>query len=373
MPFSLNRTEYVNRLIDVSLQGLPAMFDEQAGMFCYRRKRVSDSLLVNEGLSLRYTLITLLGLHRAEATGQAIPFDLRAIISPLLDDLSGFDNLGDIGLLLWFVAQSMPEQCADFVRKLELDTIVDRFPDGRKRKTMELSWLLTGLSYAALSSPETGNLVALSSPAVYELIKGNYGGSGIFAHAASSSFLECFRNRMGSFADQVYPAYAFALYSRAFGIAEARDTALACCRKLCALQGPLGQWWWHYDASSGKGVGRYPVYSVHQEGMAPMTLFEVGSLTGTDFSEHLYRGLQWNSGANELGADMVDWSRNIIWRCIDRPEIARRIEEGCGLAGIPNRPGSCGDLKILYEGRPYCLGWLLYAFSDTMNEKRDRR
>ena len=191
--------------------------------------------------------------------------------------------------------------------------------------------------------------------------------------ALPAVFLQRFRNRMGSFADQVYPAYAFALHSRAFGIAEARDTALACCRTLCDLQGPLGQWWWHYDASCGRVVGRYPVYSVHQEGMAPMTLFEVGRTAGTDFSEHLYRGLEWNTGANELQADMVDWERTIIWRCIDRPKTARRVEESFGLAGIRNRQAPCGDLKILHEGRPYCLGWLLYAFADTKGEQQDRR
>ena len=168
---------------------------------------------------------------------------------------------------------------------------------------------------------------------------------------------------MGSFADQVYPAYAFAVFSRAFNNAQASEIALACAKQICALQGVLGQWWWHYDARTGKVIGRYPVFSVHQEGMAPMALLEVGKLTDTDFSENIYRGLRWNNGSNELGRDMVDLQNSIIWRCIYRPIIFERIEEICGLLGFAHSPNKPLLLKILHQGRPYCLGWLLYAFA----------
>jgi hypothetical protein len=357
--------DYVHRLVELSLRGLGTMFDAQAQLFCYRRMRVAGEGLVNEGVSLRYTLITLLGLHRLQSTGRSIPFDIRKIILPVMTGVLKPDNLGDVGLFLWFVAQAMPQRLKDLLPSLALDTICERYADGRQHKTMELSWLLTGLSYAAESSPEIKHMVEFPSRAAYELIKKNYGGKGIFAHSGSRSIVQRIRRRMGSFADQVYPAYAFAAYCRAFGAPDAGDIALTCCKKLCDLQGPLGQWWWHYDAVSGRVAGRYPVFSVHQEGMAPMALFAVGKLTENDFAGNIYRGLHWNDRGNELQFDMVDWKENIIRRSIFRPRLAERIEEFLALAGREPRRKRYRDLRILFEGRPYCLGWLLYAFSTT--------
>ncbi len=357
--------DYVNSCIELALRGLEAMFDKQSRLFCHRRMLVAGDLFTNEGLSKRYTLIALLGLHRLQSAGRSIPFDIPAIAEPFLDAASLLDNPGDIGLLIWLVAQAMPDRLHDVLAHCDPDSILDRFTDGRNRNTMQLSWLLTGLSYAALSSTDSRKKTAEISRTIYSLLKENYGNAGIFGHAASRFPLRHFRNRMGSFADQVYPAYAFSVYSRAFDNSEAPDIALACCTKICELQGPRGQWWWHYDAISGRVVGRYPVFSVHQEAMAPMALFEVGRRTGTDFTEPVYRGLQWNSGNNELGRDMADRQRNIIWRSIYRNGLSGRIEEFLGLSGFGPGRGKPHGFKVLLEGRPYCLGWLLYAFADA--------
>jgi hypothetical protein len=357
--------EYVNRLIELALKGLETMFDKQAGLFCHRRTPVAGDRFANEGLSKRYTLITLLGLHRLQKSGRTVPFDIPALLRPFLDADLTLDNPGDIGLFIWLVASAMPGRLHDVLAHCEPDSILDRFIDGRNRNTMQLSWLLTGLSYATLATPDSREKTAETARTTYTLLKKNYGKTGIFGHAASRYPLQHLRNRMGSFADQVYPAYAFSAYSRAFDTGEALDIAHACCTKICDLQGSLGQWWWHYDAVSGRVAGRYPVFTVHQEGMAPMALFEVGRRTGTDFTEPIYRGLQWNAGNNELCRDMVDWQRNIIWRSIYRGGLSGRMEEVLGLAGIgPGRRAPHG-LKLRREGRPYCLGWLLYAFANA--------
>ena len=77
---------------------------------------------------------------------------------------------------------------------------------------------------------------------------------------------------MTCFADFVYPIQALSHYHMALGCPEAMDAATRCADRMCKLQGPAGQWWWHFDVRTGQGVERYPVYAVHQEAMAPMAL-----------------------------------------------------------------------------------------------------
>jgi hypothetical protein len=128
----------------------------------------------------------------------------------------------------------------------------------------------------------------------------------------------------------------------------------------------LGQWWWHYDAVSGKTIGRYPVYSVHQDGMAPMALFALSEISGNDFSHAIYRGLEWIAGKNELDLNLVDFSRNIIWRSFRRKKYKMYYDEILSLINLDNIGREYKDLTVLYECRPYHFGWLLYAFADKM-------
>ena len=158
-------------------------------------------------------------------------------------------------------------------------------------------------------------------------ILGNYGGKGIFGHLRKSPARGWFRGRIGSFADQVYPIYALTLYHKVFGSGQALDVAIKCADTICQHQGVLGQWWWHYNSATGQVVGTYPVYSVHQEGMAPMALYLVGETAGKDYSAPIIKGLEWIRGKNELGVNMIDRERNVIWRCLYRPKWKSYSEE----------------------------------------------
>src|SRR5262249_44595348 len=154
-----------------------------------------------------------------------------------------------------------------------------------ERNTMELSWFLTGLSYAGIS-----NLAQKT----YELLRSNQGPHGFFGHSASTGTVAGrFRGAVGSFADQVYPIYAFSSFYIAFQNESAWNVASKCARATCASQGPLGQWWWHYDAKSGRVVQHYPVYSVHQHAMGPMALFKAMQTGRSDFTEPILKGLSW--------------------------------------------------------------------------------
>ena len=81
------------------------------------------------------------------------------------------------------------------------------------------------------------------------------------------------RGHVSCFADFVYPIQALSYYHQATRDARAAEVAISCAERMCQMQGPEGQWWWHFDIRAGRLVEGYPVYSVHQDSMAPMALF----------------------------------------------------------------------------------------------------
>jgi hypothetical protein len=200
--------------------------------------------------------------------------------------------------------------------------------------------------------------------ATYRLVRANQGPYGLFGHMAKwHSMAGVVRGRVGSFADQVYPTLAMAHFARTFGHEEACESALRCARAICSLQGSLGQWWWHYDSVTGRVVEHYPVYSVHQHGMAPMALLALPETCAADFDTHIQNGLRWIGGANELGLDLQDSDAGVAWRCI---QMVKPNPYAAGIRALMRKGSSSGPLQILYECRPYELGWLLYAFAPSV-------
>jgi hypothetical protein len=350
----------VSRLIELAIRGLDPMFDPKEGLFCHRLKRTPEGM-IREGISERYTIMTLLGLLRTQAAGLHAPFDIRVMVDQLLGDTEWVDNIGDLGLLLWLCAFTAAEDLERFYRKFELDRIFEQFPDGRRRPTMELSWLLTGLAHAACTDvkPPSG-LTRLANEA-YQLLIENQGGHGIFGHLGRrSSLAGMVRGRVGSFADQVYPIYSMAHFGRVYRVKEAGERAVRCAEAICNLQGPMGQWWWHYDSETGRVVEQYPVYSVHQHAMGPMALFALQDTFDADFSPNIYKGLDWIKGANELHHNLEDPATGIVWRCI-RPSATSSYTSR--IRTLLGREQNLGAMEVLFECRPYELGWLLYAFA----------
>jgi hypothetical protein len=357
---AVTRKAEIRPLLELAMRGLEPMFYPEQKLFCHRLKRTPQGL-VKDGICFRYTIITLLGLQRAECAGLAHAFDTRIIFGDLIYDTRRIDNAGDWGLLLWLSALYAPEDLPHLAVRAGLHTLLDRFPDGRESRTMEMAWVLAGLSHMRLA--EVPGLPELSTLAfrAYRFLIQNQGAEGLFGHqAVDDSYAGRLRGRLGSFADQVYPVYALSKFAKAWGVDEAVLHARRCADTLCRLQGTMGQWWWHYDSARGRVVGKYPVYSVHQDGMAPMALLALNEVSGLDYDGPLHRGLAWIYGANELGVDMRDSSANAIWRCIGPSSLRKHSTELLSLAGMPIAPGR---LKVLYECRPYHLGWLLYSFS----------
>lgn len=366
---ALNPAEIVS-LNQLAISGLVSMFDRGSNLFCHRLVRTPKGLL-REGPSRRYTLISALGLQRLQSLGERCPIDARPILAALLKDTRWIANLGDLGLLLWACADAGPEFAARVRSMFDLDRSLRAFREGRQACTMELAWFLSGISHLNLTGQDHLRDVADKA---YVLLKQNQGDSGLFSHLAEKRSLSgLLRGRVGSFADQVYSVYALARYAQSFEVRKASDRALDCALTLCELQGPLGQWWWHYDAATGKVLSRYPVYSVHQYALAPMALFAIGEVVQSDFRVWIDKGLRWIFGDNELEQDLRDFSSNLICEAVRRTDTLRFIHPALEVLSVQEdaQPHRC--LEPLWECRPYHLGWLLFAWAGENSQARDSR
>jgi len=351
-------------LNQLAVQGLETMFDSRQGLFCQRVLQTGRGP-VREGTSHRYTLISLLGLRRLETAGFESPIGVTQTLDHLLDDTAWVERLGDLGLLVWLCAQAAPDRLNEIDSRFRLKDALIRFPEARQRRTMELSWFLSGLAHWGLACPNAPCQVRDLAMQTYRLLRSNQGEHGLFSHLADNKgFSGLMRGRIGSFADQIYPVYALAKFSHAYGLAKPSERALDCALTLCELQGTLGQWWWHYDAVTSGVLARYPVYSVHQDGMAPMAFFALGETVESDFRPWIFKGLQWIYGDNELEEDLFDSSARMIWRSIYRKDYMKHWDAALALLFAREDDGPHTDLAVLRECRPYHFGWLLYAWAD---------
>ncbi|MGP0020235.1 MAG: hypothetical protein ACLPHP_16815 [Candidatus Sulfotelmatobacter sp.] len=355
----------IRRFVDLAVRGLVPMFDQQKQLFCYSLKKTNDGM-VQEGLSPRYTMMTLMGLHRLEEAGGTSPIEIAPVLKALLANLDWVQDIGDLGVLLWTCALVAPERLAEIEGRIELETALLRYRSAKRGVTMELAWFLTGLSNWSLVCPE--KLVGLRGLALQTLalLKKNRGEQGFFGHLArGGSVIGMTRGRIGSFADQVYPIYAMTRFSQAYQDEGALQMAVQCGRGLCEAQGALGQWWWHYDSLRGGVLEGYPVFSVHQHAMGPMTMFALGEAAHIDFTPWIYRGLKWINSENELGFNMEDDSARVIWRCQYRStsQVKTYLKAALNMGDAAKPYQAKKDLTVLFECRPYELGWLLYAFA----------
>jgi hypothetical protein len=353
----------IPELCDLAAAGLVAMLDPEKQIFCDIYNRTEKGM-TRERLSPRYTMMTLLGLHRYERSGRHSPVPIAPVLDELLHDTGWIGSAGDLGLLLWTCAELVPERLPEVYQGVGAQGALGRFSDGRQGCTMEVAWYLTGIASCYLAGH--GDLPGLAEQALAarQILEGNCGASGVYGHLSRSrSWAGYVRGRTGSFADQVYPTIAFARLSQALQDEKAWQMALRTAEKMCGLQAPLGEWCWHYDSVTGRVVSRYPVYSVHQHAMGPMMLLAANEATGRDFSDAIYKGLAWISGNNELHRDFVEPSLGLVWRCIYLDSMDAYTDAALRCLQLRSGTADAHRLKVRYECRPYELGWLLYAFA----------
>jgi hypothetical protein len=138
---------------------------------------------------------------------------------------------------------------------------------------------------------------------------------------------------------------------------------------LLGLQLADGGWPWLYDVERARLVERYEVYSVHQHGMAPMALDELGTLSGEPrYTAAAQAGLPWR---NQLGRSIFVPETGMTHRSIRRRrpfDRARLVVDVAG-AATGRSPGRAGwALETNRSCRPFELGWLIEAWGSREPE-----
>jgi hypothetical protein len=338
------------------------MYRPDERLFVFRARRAAGGAVVTEGLSPRYTAITLIGLAGEDAaTASAVlaGHGLEDVCDRLIRDVGRAANLGDVALTAW-AAWAVGYRD----RKPAWDRLAELRPAEAPHPIVELSWTLSALSLDGDTS-----LAELRERVARRLVTAFDARSGIFPHGVGPHGAGL-RSHVSCFADLIYPIQALAHYGAVSGDAAVLDVASRCARLTCRRQGPAGQWWWHYDRRTGAIVERYPVYAVHQDAMAPMALFALGEATGADYATPIQSGLGWLAAAPELrGGSLIDDASGLVWRKVARREpgklsryaqaVASRVHPGLRVPGLD---AAFPPVAIDHEDRPYHLGWLLHAW-----------
>jgi hypothetical protein len=313
-----------------------------------------------EGTNIRYAAIAALGLGRlgmddqhevlsgASAAEVAYAAGVRALLQ---------SDPGAVALAAWAGAELLGWADVALLDRLEAE-----LASGRPIPTVDLSWMLTAALVA--SGPEH----PIARRSATRLLR-TQGPNAIFPHLSPAGSQNRWRRHVGCFADQVYPIQALARWFTASGDAVALAAAEATADRLCALQGPAGQWWWHYDARTGDVVERFPVYSVHQHAMGPMALFDLAEAGGADRTAPIVKGLRWLDTHPEVDGTLIEDRPGAIWRKVGRREPAKAVRKLSAVTTalrpglhLPGLDRAFPPDLIDHECRPYELGWLLYAW-----------
>jgi len=334
-----------------------------SSLFCYERIRGQDQ---PRGVSVRYTLIALLGLIKARSAGYGIALDIDGIWKAALSELgSANTTLGDIGLYMWVDSWLGAENSSGLLQRLESCSAAT---DGLASCVgAEIGWAIAGtVSQAKKTGSSTA--VKILKELVQSICNECMAENDLVYHFRASGP----RRRFPNFANQIYNIYA--LSSSAEFLED--DLLLAAARRiadrLLTLQLPCGGWPWLYDAQRGTVMERYEIYSVHQDGMAPMSLLKLSELTGEKkYARAAFAGLDWVYAKNELSLNMINEKECLIYRSIRRRKpydrLMKAVNAGFSILGLPGDVAKGRFLEVNPTTRPYHPGWILYAWSGREN------
>ena len=350
----------VDRLLVVAAAGLPGMqWDD--GISCYTRRFSATGMVApREGWSLRHTAITALGVRHLDDGGQRRLLGGRTsaeVCRVLVDRLASVDTVGNAALAVWAVAECAPTLLPRALARLDaLDA------DDGPRWVVDLAWALSAL----LAARPYADVERRLSRTRDRLLAAQVGTGPLFDQATGPGLLPAYRRHVGSFDAQAFTIQALARLHATVGDAEALAAAERCAARLCELQGPAGQWWWHYDSRTADVVEGYPVYSVHQHAIAPMALLDLIEAGGRVDPAALVRGLAWLADPPEVDRPLILAGPGLIARKVARG-YPRKLVRGLRAAATGVRPGlrlSMVDriwppTTIDRECRPDELAWLL--------------
>ncbi|MCB0748945.1 MAG: hypothetical protein KDC90_15910, partial [Ignavibacteriae bacterium] len=351
-------------IVNISIESLGEMYLPVQKEFAMMKKKMGKTISI-EGRNTRYTLINLLGLHKANSHGIKSYIDLKKIVKEQIEKVNTYEGIGELGLLIWAISLISPEDSLKLLTKIDFNNALNQFNDAKAGYTMELSWFLTGLLFASTFNEKFKGSVETLPPKIYAKIRKNYGGHGIFQHEDTNNLEGKIRANIGSFADQVYSIYALSLYSQQYHNEEALLITTECANKICELQSENGEWQWQYDSQTGKVVSYFPIHTVHQVALAPMALFAAQMASGNNYNKFILKGINWLTENKFLQNQLIDKSNNAILNKIT-PVLNSKLYSFINLLGIELKP-NINKLKINYESSSYDFGWILYTFAGRIN------
>ncbi len=313
--------------------------------------------------ALTSTAICLLGISRAGIDARLLDIPVQETLEHLYAEYRKLGYRGGFGLVVWAnaVHDGLDIDTLQFRCGASLDKIENW---AASITTMEAAWLASGLAHEYHRRPSEYTRKLLQA-VIDELIHNRFqANTSVVSHAGTkASPSHRLRRWIANFADQVYTIQALAFAAKVIDNHEALEVAEKIADKMVALQGDLGQWWWHYDARSGNVAQHYSVYSVHQHGMAPMALSAVTAAGGKDYSQAKALSRRWLTN-NELDLDLIDEKVKTIWRSIEYADnridqVSRKARSLLGLA--QSSAQSTPQLALNHETRPYEWAWCLYA------------
>jgi hypothetical protein len=349
-------------LVPVALAGLEKMQDP-SGLFSHKSLIDPHGTFVNRGVDPLYTAACAVGLQSCGETRRS-PHTRRA--ARALDALLEREREHDpavLGTTLWGCALAGDERAP-----LVADRLIGSLQP-RRSSSMRLGLALTGLAQWLAVGDAGVDVAPAARTLAAELERRFVARAHVFAATARPPSRNPLLHRLTSFASQVYPVLGLCELALATGT-EPPSAVGRVCEFLAEAQGDRGQWWWFYSTTKRRVMEGYPVYSVHQDAMAPMALLSAGRVGVGDYARPLIRGIRWVGGDNELAQSMVDPRAGLIYRAIQR--VGGDADGFAGWstaqrwsvyrAALTGRPaGAARELEVLRESRSYHLGWLLVA------------
>jgi hypothetical protein len=347
-------------LVNYALKGLQQCWLPQHGRWSHiyyldGRDKANISLPRSD---VFYTLNVLLGISRLKAVPYNI--DVSGILEQNTSELLRLPVAKyAFGMASWAAAELKLDLPAGVVYALE-----NMLSDPQiwwSFRAQDLGMILTGvIAQASLDRAKWSRYV---TPLFEFLVKQYHKRSGLFCDAPKG-----FRRRFGSFASQMYLAFACYRYGEFANDDRAIQIANECVRKLIELQGPNGEWPWLFDAKAGLVLDFYEVYSVHQYGMAPALLECAERHDVPNAREALIKGFKWVLGNNQLSKLMLVSDLRLTIRSQTRKNELHtnklRILRALRNAGL-GRAGALADpsnIQLRLECRSYELGWILWSF-----------
>jgi hypothetical protein len=360
----------LRELAEIALRLLPEMWEPDSGLFSHKTLR-EDGRYVNRGPNAHYSAIALVGLLEQRVR----PADSVVRVGRCLDALhtatAQDPQPSVLGNLLWACALAEDGRARGVVRRLVdgLRPVSASGPD--------LGLAAFGLTAAARAFPDCRDQAHGAAGRCVEELLRRFSPRGDVFHSMSLRLpprRSTLQRGIPSFATQVYPLHGLAAWYAWTGSAPAPELSRVAAR-LVEAQGPRGQWWWLYSPWRRRMVEGYPVYSVHQDGMAFLALAPLAEIGLDAHWGALDLGLRWLFGDNELATSLVDDDGGFISRCIQRVGsdadgpyglsqsayhrvLLRSLRAGAGGRGLGAAPA---ELEILRECRSYHLGWILCA------------